>query len=308
MVTSKPFRQGFTLIELMVVVGIIALLIAVLIPSLSSARGQVHAVVCASNLRQIAAGWAVYADQNQGSIVPGRTGKFTGSPNTYFVGNGYQYRPRWFVQMGAESGCFAYDEPSPEQSDDNTKTVDNDLFVCPARKQWINNRNYTYGYNFQFLGNSRFLGGSEDNGFVNFPVKINHFSRLSSTVMAADNLGTAATFPERERKPYRVSGEEFREAFTNHGWALDPPRLTETGDFCNNSYRGEARSGPDPRHFGKANFLFCDTHIERLKPEEVGYVRRPDGSYPLPKDPLNEQAHNRRFTPRGGDSDPPVVE
>ena len=70
--------------------------------------------------------------------------------------------------MGAEVGFFAFDKPSPDKADDNSKTVDNRLFICPARKQWINNRNYTYGYNFQFLGNSRFLGGSEENGFINF--------------------------------------------------------------------------------------------------------------------------------------------
>ena len=59
-------RTGFTLIELLVVVAIIALLVAILVPSLQMARRLAKEVVCAANLRQIGYALRMYADDNSG--------------------------------------------------------------------------------------------------------------------------------------------------------------------------------------------------------------------------------------------------
>src|SRR5215216_1863745 len=71
--------EGFTLVELLVVIGIIAVLISVLLPGLSRARRAANTVACAANLRSILQGMQIYASQNAGSIPGGAatTARFT---------------------------------------------------------------------------------------------------------------------------------------------------------------------------------------------------------------------------------------
>lgn len=63
-------RHGFTLVELLVVIGIIALLISILLPALARARQAAVTVQCQSNLRQLAIGAFMYIDGNKGRMIP----------------------------------------------------------------------------------------------------------------------------------------------------------------------------------------------------------------------------------------------
>ena len=58
-------RRGFTLVELLVVIGIVALLVGILMPALGAARAQANAVACLSNVRQIAIAAQMYANEHK---------------------------------------------------------------------------------------------------------------------------------------------------------------------------------------------------------------------------------------------------
>jgi prepilin-type N-terminal cleavage/methylation domain-containing protein/prepilin-type processing-associated H-X9-DG protein len=93
-------RSGFTLVELLVVIGIIGLLISILIPTLGKAQEQGRTIKCLSNMRSIGQAMSAYHAQNKGHVVPsdcrdaaGTAGAVTDLWSTVLVGMGFLNYP-----------------------------------------------------------------------------------------------------------------------------------------------------------------------------------------------------------------------
>ena len=291
-------RRAFTLVELLVVIGIIGVLISIMLPVMARVRQHSVAVQCASNLRQIAIGFRSYADGNRGWCVPLRMPLIKGSRNLYNLGNGLQYRPRWYELTASYSKNYAFREPSV--SDDDSREIDNPVFLCPGEPEWKNSRNYAYGYNYQFLGNCREKSKSK---YINYPVNFARI-RAAETVFAADSMGTAAGHNVQDRTAYQNDGSHVITAYGNHGYIIDPPRLTADSDYAEANHRRPSdRSGPDPRHRKRANVAFCDGHVQLMTLEEIGYVVATGGNVAAD----SSRASNKLFSGNGSDADPPSI-
>ena len=148
--TSRP--SGFTLVELLVVIGIIAVLISLLLPALSKARTQAMALNCQSNLRQIYNGIVMYANDYKSALVPngGRylfSGQGVGSdPYTYRTWDYYMAEGHY---LGGRTVPYKPQPGFSDLTDTVDPTVGAQIMACPAYLDPVQQIAYTsegYGY------------------------------------------------------------------------------------------------------------------------------------------------------------------
>jgi prepilin-type N-terminal cleavage/methylation domain-containing protein/prepilin-type processing-associated H-X9-DG protein len=113
-------KRGFTLVELLVVIGIIALLMGLLMPSLSKAREESRRVKCLSNLRSIGQGMYLYAQAYRDRLPNGNSPK-SGNPD-----KGDQVLVQ-FAQDYAQPGVFH----CPSDNDPAPRNITNNYIAMP---------------------------------------------------------------------------------------------------------------------------------------------------------------------------------
>ncbi len=158
----RTSHRGFTLIELLVVVSIIALLIAILLPSLRTARDQAKKVKCMANLRAIGLGLVTYADSNCQEL-PDYLGM---GAYTFRIAPGRQLDPgdppeAWGVQGMLETGTSPQVMPNGmaryrKVSKPLYLAAESPVWICPAnpglptrQHEWKN-----YGNTYLYRQNS----------------------------------------------------------------------------------------------------------------------------------------------------------
>lgn len=134
--------RGFTLVELLVVISIIALLLAILMPSLQKAREQAKTVVCLSNAKQLGFSWILYTENYGGKLVGGWTGwanPLTGDTANIARGQGQMGWVDWNGK-GPSNTTYASDQEDDQINDikngalySYTKTVK--IYRCPSAKK-----------------------------------------------------------------------------------------------------------------------------------------------------------------------------
>ena len=226
--SDRRASQGFTLVELLVVVGIIAVLISILLPALNRARDAARTVNCAANLRQIGTCFSYYANESGGWLMAiGRLSPDSKYFNWVDFSNQKYFKGRPVEDLKRPPGVWA----------------------CPASEAvTYTGTGATSDYTRNFFTGRDTTWGPSTNLYA--PYKLTRVREPSRGMVAGDGLTYSTT------SGYAPVGTLACYVGLYQGWhGNGNPVATQ---------RGYCPGGFGFRHGGNrlANVLFLDSHVE----------------------------------------------
>ena len=257
--------RSFTLIELLVVIAIIAILAAILMPALSSARERGKGITCTNNQKQLALACMNYQEDFNGWYIPCYFRNVTDKAGTdSFIGNpapiaGANQGVIWPFFIGTHpKRATGIPRPPAYIKGDISRPGRAKVFLCPSddnpqrgdKSEGDSNQLYnSYAIN-------RFLGGAETTGTTNNGIWMN-----------ASNWGHHALKKKPSQTPMFVDRDDFRSSGSRYGyWGHKTTSSVDPGDP--EAWRIDAsRACPGQagaRHNGSLSTSFADGHAKLI--------------------------------------------